>query len=280
MWKIIPDVNTLFNELADARYRRLSEGAPERDLALARPSPASDVDPPPDRGVAASRHQHEPAAARRRARPPRDRRSGRLEAHRRHRLSRASTSSRSPISFRNRGPRRRFRPTATIPPARARLLARAGWTPGPDGILSKGALAMHLSIYATTGHQENTESQVLIQSMLRSGRHRRRDPQLSRQLSLRDGRPALRRQVRSRVVDRDQRPRSRTTAATGTEPSFRHTAQTRRGSTIRSSTRPALSAASTFDTAQRKAALPARRTSAARRSFRRSSSAGERTTPR
>jgi len=28
-------------------------------------------------------------------------------------------------------------------------------------------LAMHLSIYATTGHQENTESQVLIQSMLR-----------------------------------------------------------------------------------------------------------------
>jgi ABC-type transport system substrate-binding protein len=27
---------------------------------------------------------------------------------------------------------------------------------------------MHLAIYATTGHQENTESQVLIQSMLRA----------------------------------------------------------------------------------------------------------------
>ena len=48
-----------------------------------------------------------------------------------------------------------------------RLLAEAGWRPGPDGILVKGPLAMRLTIYATTGHQENTESQVLIQSMLR-----------------------------------------------------------------------------------------------------------------
>ena len=48
-----------------------------------------------------------------------------------------------------------------------RLLAQAGWKPGPDGILVKGPLAMRLTIYATTGHQENTESQVLIQSMLR-----------------------------------------------------------------------------------------------------------------
>ena len=48
-----------------------------------------------------------------------------------------------------------------------RLLAQAGWRPGPDGILVKGPLSMRLTIYATTGHQENTESQVLIQSMLR-----------------------------------------------------------------------------------------------------------------
>ncbi|HEY2474720.1 MAG TPA: peptide ABC transporter substrate-binding protein [Candidatus Cybelea sp.] len=48
-----------------------------------------------------------------------------------------------------------------------RLLAAAGWRPGADGILRKGPLAMHLAIYATTGHQENAESQVLIQSMLR-----------------------------------------------------------------------------------------------------------------
>ncbi len=49
-----------------------------------------------------------------------------------------------------------------------RLLAQAGWTMGPDGVLHKGPLALRLTIYATTGHQENTSSQVLIQSMLRS----------------------------------------------------------------------------------------------------------------
>jgi peptide/nickel transport system substrate-binding protein len=53
------------------------------------------------------------------------------------------------------------------PAGARRLLAAAGWRPGPDGILRKGPLAMHLTIYATTGHQENTESQLLIQSMLR-----------------------------------------------------------------------------------------------------------------
>jgi peptide/nickel transport system substrate-binding protein len=52
-------------------------------------------------------------------------------------------------------------------PARAkRLLNDAGWRLGADGVLHKGAQTMHLDIYATTGHQENTESQVLIQSML------------------------------------------------------------------------------------------------------------------
>jgi peptide/nickel transport system substrate-binding protein len=62
----------------------------------------------------------------------------------------------------------------TLPPYRydpadaKRLLAAAGWKPDAGGVLHKGALAMQLSIYATTGHQENTESQVLIQSMLRS----------------------------------------------------------------------------------------------------------------
>jgi len=48
-----------------------------------------------------------------------------------------------------------------------RLLAAAGWTMGGDGVLHKGDLAMHLTIYATTGHQENTQSQVYMQSMLR-----------------------------------------------------------------------------------------------------------------
>jgi peptide/nickel transport system substrate-binding protein len=48
-----------------------------------------------------------------------------------------------------------------------KLLAQAGWTMGTDGVLHKGPLAMHLTIYATNGHQENTQSQVYMQSMLR-----------------------------------------------------------------------------------------------------------------
>lgn len=62
----------------------------------------------------------------------------------------------------------------TLPPYRydpsdaKRLLAQAGWREDDGGILHKGALAMHLTIDATTGHQENTESEVLMQSMLRA----------------------------------------------------------------------------------------------------------------
>ncbi|MGB8907599.1 MAG: peptide ABC transporter substrate-binding protein [Candidatus Cybelea sp.] len=52
------------------------------------------------------------------------------------------------------------------PAGAKRLLGDAGWRLGADGVLHKGAQTMHLDIYATTGHQENTESQVLIQSML------------------------------------------------------------------------------------------------------------------
>lgn len=48
-----------------------------------------------------------------------------------------------------------------------KLLAQAGWKMGPDGVLHKGALTMRLSIYATTGHEENTQSQVFMQSQLR-----------------------------------------------------------------------------------------------------------------
>lgn len=54
-------------------------------------------------------------------------------------------------------------------PAAARvLLAQAGWKPGPDGILRKGPLAMHLTLYTRSGQMENTQSAVLIQAMLRA----------------------------------------------------------------------------------------------------------------
>jgi peptide/nickel transport system substrate-binding protein len=48
-----------------------------------------------------------------------------------------------------------------------RLLDAAGWKMGADGVLHNGPLAMHLTISATTGHIENDQSEVLIQSMLR-----------------------------------------------------------------------------------------------------------------
>jgi peptide/nickel transport system substrate-binding protein len=54
------------------------------------------------------------------------------------------------------------------PPHAKQLLAQAGWTLGADGVLHRGPLAMHLTISATTGHIENDESEVLIQSMLRA----------------------------------------------------------------------------------------------------------------
>lgn len=47
-----------------------------------------------------------------------------------------------------------------------RLLAQAGWTKRADGLLHDGDAAMHLTISATVGHQENEQSEVLIQSML------------------------------------------------------------------------------------------------------------------
>lgn len=47
------------------------------------------------------------------------------------------------------------------------LLAAAGWRIGADGVLHKGALVMRLSVVATSGHPQNSQSQLLIQSMLR-----------------------------------------------------------------------------------------------------------------
>jgi peptide/nickel transport system substrate-binding protein len=58
-------------------------------------------------------------------------------------------------------------PAYRFNPKRARLLLDvAGWKMGADGVLHNGPLAMHLTISATTGHIENDQSEVLIQSML------------------------------------------------------------------------------------------------------------------
>jgi peptide/nickel transport system substrate-binding protein len=62
----------------------------------------------------------------------------------------------------------------TLPPYRydpggaRKLLAAAGWSAGADGVLHKGPAAMHVTISASTGHMENDQSELLIQSMLRA----------------------------------------------------------------------------------------------------------------
>ncbi len=48
-----------------------------------------------------------------------------------------------------------------------RLLAQAGWKRAPDGVLHKGALAMRLTLSTGTKEQENNEAEVDIQSQLR-----------------------------------------------------------------------------------------------------------------
>jgi len=52
------------------------------------------------------------------------------------------------------------------PAAARRLLAQAGWRMGRDGVLHKGALAMRLMISATTDNDVNIRAELLIQSML------------------------------------------------------------------------------------------------------------------
>ena len=58
-------------------------------------------------------------------------------------------------------------PYAYDPAAARRLLEQAGWKPGPDAILRKDGQALRVTISATTGHIENEQSEVMIQSMLR-----------------------------------------------------------------------------------------------------------------
>lgn len=53
------------------------------------------------------------------------------------------------------------------PRAAAQLLAAAGWHRAGDGILHNGGQPFQITISATVGHQENEQSEVLVQSMLR-----------------------------------------------------------------------------------------------------------------
>ncbi len=61
----------------------------------------------------------------------------------------------------------------TLPPYRydpadaRRLLAQAGWRMGSDGVLHKGPLVMHLTVSSAVSEQTDAQSELLIQSMLK-----------------------------------------------------------------------------------------------------------------
>ncbi len=165
LWKVVPDVNTIFNQLATHEidvYPNVNPNAVGRLSGIA----GITVD---RRLIADWRHlginMGRPALS-----DVRVRRAlaeavdwKRINDTIFHGIDRLAVSDIFPESW----------AAPALPPYRydpadaKRLLAQAGWKPGEDGVLHKGPLGMHLTILATTGHQENTESQVLIQSMLR-----------------------------------------------------------------------------------------------------------------
>jgi peptide/nickel transport system substrate-binding protein len=165
VWKVIPDVNTLFNELATHEidvYPNVNANAIARlpnvaGITVTRGLIANWR----HLGINVSRPQLADVRVRRALAEAVD--WNRIERTVFHGLDAPAVSDIFPQSWAAPAlPRYRYDPAD----ARA-LLARAGWRPARDGVLHKGPLAMHLTIYATTGHQENSESQVMIQSMLR-----------------------------------------------------------------------------------------------------------------
>ncbi len=165
VWKVIPDVNTLFNELATHAvdvYPNINANAIARlsridGITVARGLIANWR----HLGINTSRPQLRDVRVRRAIAEAVD--WGRIERTVFHALDRLAVSDIFPESW----------AAPSLPPYRydpadaRRLLTAAGWRLGRDGVLHNRGLAMHLTIYATTGHQENTESQVLIQAMLR-----------------------------------------------------------------------------------------------------------------
>jgi peptide/nickel transport system substrate-binding protein len=166
VWKVIPDVNTLFNQLATHEIDVYPNVNPN---AIPRLSSISGITI--DRrlianwrhlGINLSRPQLADARVRTAIAEAVDWKRINDTVFRG--VDALAVSDIFPQSWAAPGlPRYRYDPAGA-----KRLLAQAGWRPGQDGVLRKGPLAMHLTIYATTGHQENSESQVLIQSMLRA----------------------------------------------------------------------------------------------------------------
>jgi len=166
IWKVVPDVNTLANQLSTHEIDLYPNVAPN---AIARLGSIAGIRI--DRrliadwrhlGINLSRPQLADVRVRQAIAEAIDWR--RIEDTVFHGVDRLAVSDIFPESW----------AAPSLPPYRydpadaKRLLAQAGWKSGADSVLRKGTLEMRLTIYATNGHQENTESQVLIQAMLRA----------------------------------------------------------------------------------------------------------------
>jgi peptide/nickel transport system substrate-binding protein len=166
IWKIIPDVNTLFNALAtheiDVYPNVNPNGIPRLGSIAGVRVDRRLIADWRHLGINCSRPQLKDVRVRRAIAEAVDWK--RINHTVFHSIDRLAVSDIFPESW----------AAPALPPYRydpndaKSLLGQAGWTPGNDGVLHKGSLALRLTIYATTGHQENSESQVLIQSMLRA----------------------------------------------------------------------------------------------------------------
>ena len=165
VWKVVPDVNTLFNELTTHEvdvYPGINANSIARLSQIGGITVVHRLNANwRHLGINVSRPQLADARVRRAISEAVDWK--RIEGTVFHSLDRLAVSDIFPESW--AAPK--LPPYRYDPADAKRLLAQAGWRLGPDGVLHRGALAMRVTIYATTGHQENTESQVLIQSMLR-----------------------------------------------------------------------------------------------------------------
>ncbi len=166
MWKVVPDVNTLFNQLATHEIDVFPNVSPN---AIPRLSSIAGITIDHrliaewrHLGINLSRPQLADVRVRQAIAEAVDWK--RINETVFHGIDRLAVSDIFPASWAAPTlPAYRYDPSDA-----RRLLAQAGWKESGDGILYKGPLAMRLTIYATTGHQENTESQVLMQSMLRA----------------------------------------------------------------------------------------------------------------
>ncbi len=123
------------------------------------------------------------------------------------------------------------------PAGAKRLLAQAGWSVGSDGVLHKGSLAMHITISTNTEKQENQQAEVQIQSQCGRTESTSQFAIIRRVCSS----PKTDRSTPGNTIWNGASKRTdpiRTTGDCGTASSFPPTAPTRFGSTIPSSTAP------------------------------------------